>query len=149
MDTVKTRVNWSAVVRDAVERKLEDIQRLESVTVNKSLVERLRESKAKFEQDEQANGWEVGKQWAESAAEYGDLVRLSSLAPALTNDPYVELDPLGVYAAIFPDDGPDRTSSEEFWKEYSGAETAYPTSDWLRGFVAGSAEVFQQVEDDL
>lgn len=80
MDAVGDTVNWSEVVRPAIQAAVADREHRRTRTMD-SAIERLRHSKQKYHWGETEDGYKAGWMWAENEAEYDDLVRISNIKP--------------------------------------------------------------------
>ena len=158
MDRVKEPVNWSAIAAEAFELKLGEIARKQKEKTMDTVIARLRASKIQGASAFQKEGHVIGIGWAKEHAEFDELQRLARLDA----DEFFGSDwgGDGAYAAaevlvfkIAGTDDYDRSAATDFWESLLGddadAETRLASLDFLRGFVEGAVELFEQVEGEL
>lgn len=161
MDAVDDDVNWSALAVVAFEAKLAEIaERRENKTMD-DVVQRYRASRLKAGSEDFAQGSEAGVSWARESAEWSEMDRLGRVgdpdrwlceeAPGASF--LFVIDP-----AMFDGQDPRRwfrrfpTALRDqigmFWLEQAGSEEG-PSTDFVRGFVAGAHGVFSEVRKRL
>jgi hypothetical protein len=118
-----------------------------------TVIERLRSSKAKADAQERVAGHSAGRKWAMEDADYGELVRVVEWSRE-NGDAWDGVEwnaPFGaagwLYAAIEDDGRPLNDDVEAFWE--SVAQSDSPTDEFVRGFVEGVVEVWDEVSDKL
>src|SRR4051812_22715259 len=80
MDAVKETVNWSAVATEAFRAKLVALESRKAVGDMSDVIERLRATKKKHDDEMYQEGREVGGSWAKEEAEAFELKRLADFA---------------------------------------------------------------------
>jgi hypothetical protein len=138
MDEVGGDVNWSEVVRPAIQRAIAIHQQRRSPTMS-TVIERLRASKQEAEQEDIAAGKARGRAWAEHKADYRQLRRVCKLDLSEETDAETALS-----YAIYPDG--DNYFREEALGMPANEE---PTDEFIAGFIEGAQEFFDEVEDEL
>jgi hypothetical protein len=136
MDEVGDNVNWSEVVRPAIQTAVATYEHRKSPNMN-TAIERLRASKLEAQQADTIDGKTDGRKWAESDASYTDLCRISeimegrdfeSLKHAI--DPQGNLDINEIFA-------------------YTWGESFEPSKDYIAAFIEGAQEFFAEVRNKL
>lgn len=129
-------VNWSHVAQEAFSHVLKIEQLKKGDAMKEAGIERLRSSRNKNHEVQEAKGLEFGREWALEKAEYDQLERVAALQePAesweVTRDSLLE--------ALGEDTGfPDDCLEQIF-------DTPEPSTPMLSGFVIGAAEVYEAV----
>ena len=144
----KQEPNWSAIAQDAfrAECRLLSNRRKGAGKMNE-VIERLRKSKENEESDGRVAGHAVGRQWAMSRAEYGELERVAKWHEAERSgevgsyawDLFCHIE--GTPGASRPRD------AAEFWENFT--DEGNPADAFIEGFAQGAAEVFDEVADKL
>jgi hypothetical protein len=161
MDKVGESVNWSLVAVRAFEQELGRIASQKKEKNMSDVISRLRASKNKSNGERFEAGKELGVKWARETAEAEELELLSEhhdamqrenydiFAPSAFNDAY------GMWESLFfhihRDDDGDRQACEEFWDVAVGEENRPHLSngEFLRGFVDGALEVWDEVKNQI
>jgi hypothetical protein len=132
------RVNWSNAAQVAFAREIDRIKWPQEPTME-DVINRLRASKATFEEKQTAEGQKAGRDWAMKNADYGALRTIASLE--LRHQPYwQEFD-----AALGVD--PRGGMEESFW--FDGERLDPPSDEHVEAFVAGAQEVWNEVADKI
>jgi hypothetical protein len=142
MDEVGDRVNWSEVARPALQSALaaEEHRRNANMT---TAIERLRASKQETLQNEQANGKQAGREWAEKYASYDDLRRISKIEFAQGVDAgRIEDEAMGCLTEAL--DWTDDDIAEQL-----GDEGVMVTNEYAAAWIEGVQEFFAEVKDQL
>ena len=162
MDKVKEDVNWSALACQAFQEKLAEIAARKEVKAMADVVERLRASKRKSDNEEYQAGHKEGREWAEGHAEAAELERLKALRDQYEREPTYNWEwffsgegqsqfSVGqtLYFAINPvaEEDRDYSAAGEFWE--SVASTDDPDSEFVRGFADGAIDLWIEVQDQL
>jgi hypothetical protein len=154
MDAAGGEVNWSAVAVRAFEERLAEIASKKQEQTMDDVIQRLRASKMRGDDEAYRQGEEAGRSWAGRYAEAHELKRLADLyeeAQASRRWDWVEGDALGianhVLARMQGERSISRTESEEFWDQCLGER--YPEGSLLEGFVAGASGLWGEVRDRL
>lgn len=142
MDEVGDKVNWSEVARPALRAAVANFEHRKDKTMT-TAIERLRASKAQSAQRDEMEGKEHGREWAESAAAYDDLVRVSEIA---YNAPPEHIDPrYYITKALDPNQNLSPGEAlEHLFGEHEGLSDKY-----LFAWVEGAREFFDEVRDQL
>ncbi len=161
IDSVELRVNWSSVACSAFQQELLRINLMSGKEIDiEQSIERLRASDNERSTYEYANGFHEGKLWAASQATPTELRRLDDSIDE--NNPYwdcgfIYQDGQGYSVAEIwfatiqgmnnQDDLRDMDSREpdDFWDQVCGNTT--PDQDFVKGFVLGAIEFWNQVKD--
>jgi hypothetical protein len=146
MDRVGDR-NWSAAAQRAfeIECQLKEIM----MGTEDSVVARLRASKAKEDEADLEFGRKAGQEWARTAAEYGELRRVAECDywDQLNEDQRAD-----TLACLILDANDardlDQHSVRELW-DHLHDRTDAPDPAWIEGFVAGAAEIWDEVADKI
>jgi hypothetical protein len=144
MDETGESVNWSAVAQRAF-REAISINRIRKDGSDLGpVVERLRASKGRYEERQLTAGKEVGARWAKKEAEYFELRFVADFDPDSRDK---ELDCRTLEWLIDPDGVTDSYSWAEFWETHYGR--GQPSDAFIRGFIEGAAEVYNEIADQL
>lgn len=142
MDEVGDDVNWSEVVRPAIQSAIAIHQQRRSPSMT-TAIERLRASKQEGEKRDIEGGRKDGRQWAEYHASYRALRHVAEI-------PHANIDEAAHWTnlkhALDPDD--DLPDSREFCAQFFGTE-AHVSGEYLNGFIEGAAEFFDEVKDKI
>jgi hypothetical protein len=156
MDKVREPVNWSAIAANAFELKLGEIARKQQEKTVEAVVQRLRASKLQSLSRIEAEGREVGIEWAKKYAEWNELERVAQINSdewfsGPPNAPFCWADYLAFEIQGTNRDELDRSISEDFWYRSLGdsRDKRLDSEEFLGGFVAGAVEVFEEVENKL
>ncbi len=119
----------------------------------KDVINRLKESKQRCEDNDRKNGVEAGKNWAIRVAEWDELSRLNSEYEQLGADfisaIFAEWGGSNFFVkTVSPnDDSIDWNEWEEFWMEWYGRKD--PTAYFVLGFWEGALSVFAEIEHQV
>lgn len=133
-------VNWSEVARPAIVAELTMIEHRRGGTMQ-TAIERLRASKAKSQERDEAAGKENGRKWAEDEAEYEELLRISEIQSGNSPDAYEAL-----RTAVDPDGG---LADDDFNRSLFGDERPNLSDAYVEAFIEGAQEFFEEVKDQL
>src|SRR5262249_7379637 len=86
MDKVQEDLNWSAIACKAFEEKLAEIASRKVSKTMSDVVQRLRTSKMRAEDEQYREGEKEGRHWAEHDAEADELTRLERYRDQLGRD---------------------------------------------------------------
>jgi hypothetical protein len=151
-----TDVNWSAVARDAIERRL-DLEELK-MTGKLTAVERLRASKAERVQSQREDGAAAGLAWMRDHAEYGELEKLRSFVLKHQSDLdfFFNENPENAFCVgeqlvgeIVGSDSMLRETAHEFWTNVCGDKTPWHDANWVYGFVTATVEAYAEIRDSI
>jgi hypothetical protein len=144
MDQLGNRANWSAAAQRAFEQ-IVDRERWKQMTDGlERATERLRQSKAIYEEAEKQRGLKAGGKWALGTAGYGVLEALERTADDGRGG-LCELNASQV-AEISYGYSPPREHVSLWWGEEF---EALPSQAYVDGFVQGAIEVFREVKERL
>ncbi|WP_295543443.1 hypothetical protein [uncultured Thiohalocapsa sp.] len=144
--------NWSKVAAVCFEQRLAELMRQRDKDAMKAAVQRLRASKMKQVNAAQREGFEVGFQWAQHSADYGQLKRLvnhehlDTLFGGGPSEAFSAGERL--VAIVEGEDGPDRQSSNDFWTNLDAAGKQYD-DDFVEGFIDGVNDFYDKVADEI
>jgi hypothetical protein len=161
MDAIKEEVNWSAVASLAFKRKVAEIAKRKGVRAMQSTIERLRESKMKSDESQFQEGFVVGQKWAKNSADAEELERLADFHASCERqswgwEGFFDL-PEGcsafstaervAFRIIGEEQCPGREHASDFWQ--SLWQEGSPPNEFVRGFVEGALDVWDQVKDEI
>jgi hypothetical protein len=122
------------------------------------VIDRLRASKRKFENEQYQAGHEAGQDWAKDEAEAGELICLSNARHQIGtdwDDHFSDNEVRSAYSAselftfiVWPEHDGDRSSADDFW-ERRGFEGDHPVGEYVRGFSDGALSIWDQVSHEL
>jgi hypothetical protein len=144
MDDTGEAVNWSGVAQRAFREAISTHQIRKDRADMEPVIERLRASKERYEERQLAAGKEVGTRWAKTDAEYYALVAVASFDPDTRDG---ELDRDILQWLIGPDGETDPRDWAEFWETHYGR--GKPSDAFIRGFIEGATEVYDEVAEQL
>jgi len=138
MDRIGDGVNWSEVVRPAIQTIVATHEYRRSPNMT-TAIERLRASKLDAEQEDITDGKTAGRRWAEQDASYPELRRVAKLSDNChgIEDLKKAVDPF------------DNQSQREFLEEIFGDADADPSEVYVEAFIDGAQEFFNEVSDKL
>ena len=164
MDAVKEQVNWSALACKAFEEKLAEIaSKNEKITMD-DVIQRLKVSKERMENDEYKEGEKVGRRWASRKGGARELMLLERFLESLDGEPSFGRDEFfsgygssaystaeQLYFAIHPENNRDRDSAKDFWERALGEDDVHKaeSDSFLRGFAEGAEAVWLEVRSQL
>jgi hypothetical protein len=121
----------------------------------KDVIERLRDSKAKYASEEYNQGFACGQEWAKDKAEAIDLMNLFRAFDRAQRDwdnivcGTIRYSPAEtLFFLIKPEHIGDRDESTGFWEAIFGAGES-PGEYGARGFAEGAIQVWIEVEHQL
>ncbi|MBB5536833.1 hypothetical protein [Rhizobium giardinii] len=116
-----------------------------------TVIERLRASRMKVEEEQRPEWVKDGREWAMETAEYDELERVAELAGQLDREPrlYPDAETLlkALYEAIYQD--PDGYSMPELAELLTGDATRWPSRDQLCWVIEGAQQVWNEVSDKI
>src|SRR5205085_633707 len=137
-------VNWSAVAQRAFREAISTHSVRKDHSDMENVIERLRASKERFEDRQLEAGKEVGRKWATSEAEYHELKAVGDFdADSWPHE--VQQDTLG--RLIDPDGETSPEEWAEFWDTHYGR--GKPSSAFIRGFIDGATEIYDEIAEQL
>jgi hypothetical protein len=149
MDEVGEAVNWSAIAQRAFREAVSIHTLRKDPSDMKEVVERLRASKVRVQEEAFQSGQDYGRTWAKTNAEFDELQRIAEseqseeFQRAIDNDDGVET----LQRLIDPQEEMDRSDWESFWERHANVQP--PSEVFARGFVDGAAEVYNEIADQL
>jgi hypothetical protein len=160
MDKVKEPVNWSAVACRAFEDKLGEIAAKKEKKTMSDVADRLRASMREDEGEQYQDGFQAGKEWAESTATARHLKRLEAFKKEIDRsglrwetwfdgndrDAFCPGEKL---ADIIEGGDLGRNGMHEFWVNDLGDDKMITEAAWLRGFCEGALDVWEAVQNEL
>jgi hypothetical protein len=159
MGACKETINWSSVAFHAFEAKSTEITKQRGARNMKEVVMRLRASKRQSETVQYNEGFEAGKTWGMHRAEADELERLADLRDRNVTNWDVLFDQYDsnafsvaehmAFAILGEDDEPGRAEARDFWDAAIGEPIEKLAPAFVRGFVEGALEVWDEVADDL
>lgn len=144
MDETGEAVNWSAVAQRAFREAISTHHIRKDHSNMENVVERLRVSKERFEARQLEAGKEVGRKWAKTDAEYFELAAVARFDPDAWND---DIGRDTLEGLIDPDGETHSDEWAEFWETHYGRGT--PSDAFVRGFIEGAREVYDEIADRL
>jgi len=121
------------------------------------VVNRLRASKRKFENEQYQDGHAAGQSWAKEEAEAGELIRLEELHRHVDLAYFLYTDQDCKYSAaellvfhVWPEYQGDRHAAGTFWERLGHqGQMDGPQDDFVRGFVDGAVSVWNDVRNQI
>jgi hypothetical protein len=163
MDTVDEPVNWSAIACQAFEEKLAEITKRKGAKDMRAAIQRLKVSKRKLEAKGHQVGFKAGETWAMSRAEADELQRLAQFYEACERDSsgwvgffnmsenssaYSPSERIAIAIGGEEYDG-NRGFAQDFWKEVD-LDLRDPAANlFVRSFVEGAMELWNQIKDEI
>jgi hypothetical protein len=149
IDKVREDVNWSSIACRAFEQKLGEIASRKERKTMVDVIQRLRASKQRYENEFFREGARIGAKWAKEQAEVRELRNLDRFYQSHRKESF-NADILA--AAIRPESERGIGARDHFWRAV-GADTAivreYENGDWLSGFAEGVLNVWDDVKDKI
>ena len=141
MDSIES-VNWSSVASDAFRRVVQ--QQKQWGSTMSDAVNRMRASKERFEKDMQERGEADGRQWVLEAAEY-------ETAKSVAEFEFRDFDRGELRSAVEDEiDGDwDAFLAEVVGDDADRQERLFGNGAYVRGFVDGVKEAFEEIERQL
>lgn len=162
MDAVTEPVNWSSVAARAFEEKLAEIASRKQEKNMSDVMQRLRASKLRGQDERTKAGHTAGVAWARSSAEVSQLESLSAFLERLDGEPsgrdeffsdYYGSSAFSTAERLFKKievneyEKNDRGAAAAFWKDVAGEEKL--DDAFLRGFAEGVESFWVEVRDQL
>jgi hypothetical protein len=139
--------NWSAAAQRAFELECHLVEVL--MDTDDSVVARLRASKAKEGEREQADGREAGQEWARTAAEWRELGRVATYVHwGVTQEEDYPTTLVQLIMGVGDRREIDAGDERDLWRQLHDREEE-PDPAWVEGFVEGAAEVWNEVADKV
>ena len=158
MDEVKESVNWSAHACRAFEAKLAELAARKANKVMIDVVERLRASMRKQNEQSFNEGYKLGQTWAKEIAEVQELQRLQfhkdtkAKSKGEWENWFSTQDQLWIEVVkiIEGDENFRAGGALAFWKPLVGeTSTLLNDGDFLRGFAEGAIDLWVKVQEQL
>jgi hypothetical protein len=156
IEAVDQDINWSAVAARAFQDKLAEIAAKKVRKEMSDVIQRLRASKRRAEDEESQQGYEDGRQWAEDRAEAEQLERLDDLVRGSDWDRFFDGDSAYSWGdhlvwVMDADEHGGRYRTKEFWETVAGDNDYKLSSNeaYIRGFADGALSVWDAVKDKL
>jgi hypothetical protein len=146
MATVREDISWSALACQSFENKLAEIAASKEKNMVE-VIERIRKSKAAFENVSLREGGKLGQRWATKYAEYNEFGWLEGLP-----DKVPELVKNWNFAEFAHNLDPAGSTVYKVQREFDVAEQDLGQIDFsafVRGFVQGALGVWNAVKDKL
>jgi hypothetical protein len=164
MDAVTLGINWSAVACEAFRSKLLELAARKEAKTKDEVISRLRAAAKLENSDFYQAGYQAGESWVNSAATPRELHALQGLANVkddylglygeLTHqagcgriDNYAD----GLWKLMHPQKKLDKDAVRAYWERVlgEGGKEAIMDLHFLRGFLKGALEVWEQVHEQL
>jgi hypothetical protein len=161
MSAVKEAVNWSAVARDAFEKKLDQFATARKEQSMSDIVDRLRASKRKIEAESVPEGFECGRSWATNKADYKQLSNLAQWRDKVEKSGTIEqwiefmqrkgLAPSDPLAKVIEGDKElDQKTIKRFWDSaFDGSAEQRHDKVFVAGFAKGALSVWDSVKHQI
>jgi hypothetical protein len=160
MDAATEQINWSAVACRAFEQRLAEIAASKEKKTMNDVIQRLRASLGRADDQTYKAGEKAGRIWAKGRAEVEELRNLEryrnrcghewdSLFVEETNCAYSRAELL--FFEIHPKENGDRSACHHFWQPITDDDetTDIDQSAFLKGFAEGALDVWHEVKDKL
>jgi hypothetical protein len=138
MDALGDRINWSEAAQLAFDREIANAtprgKDMEAV------IERLRVSKADYQQSEKERGKKEGHDWACRHATYGDLRKVSGCRMDRSENFAQQID-----EAL----GNNPGEGTSFWLNEKSGRIEYPSDEYAYAFWDAADDVFDEVDAKL
>ncbi|QKC83964.1 hypothetical protein [Mesorhizobium sp. NZP2077] len=144
MDTRPTD-NWSGIAQRAFEMQINST--LKGGSDMTAVIERLRASKEKIEEQQRPEWTKDGREWASERAQYDELARYGEIDVDQYDEPNELLRAMCV--AYYDELDIDGMQIAEMCEMLTGSEDKRPTLNQLIWFVEGAQEVWEQVKDEV
>ena len=150
--------NWSRVAALAFEKRLAELFQTSTIADMDATIQRLRVSRNDFQETVNAEGYQAGRRWAESAASFDQLKRLGEFTDQLDAEPSSswgdffsggDVPSFSVsecLACYIHGQAPDRDLAREFWKSALG-RACPPEPEYFHAFAEGATEIYHAVAD--
>jgi hypothetical protein len=158
MDEVAGQVNWSAVAARAFEEKLSEIASRKEKKTMSDVIQRLRASKRRAEDQAYRSGEADGRNWASSRAEVPELQALEGLRDSRGGDwdGWVEDNDSSDFSAaerlvfVLQPESQNRTTASEFWRAILDRNTELANDpSYVKGFIEGALGIWDRVKEEL
>lgn len=144
MDAAGDAINWSEIARPAFQEALARFEHRKEQSLQ-TAIERLRASKEKHQTGEQDQGKTHGREWVLHRAEYSELVAVSQVDLDAYDD---EDDGETLIRALWQALDPEESENLRDWRiALFGEGLVLP--EYVRGFVEGAQEAFEEIKDKL
>lgn len=144
MDEAGDAANWSAIAQRAFREAVAAENLRRNPTDMTALIERLRESKKRYEGRSYDHGKECGREWATLEAEYDELKRVAGFVRERYINPIVTV----LQSLIDPNQEKDQGDWDLFWGERTNSKEQ-PEDAFALGFIEGASDVFNEIVDKL
>jgi hypothetical protein len=155
MDQVeKHQPNWSALAQQVFRVECERlVNRKAEAGKMQAAIERLRESKKRYESKETQAGTAAGRQWALERAEYGELERLEAYEELARLESMRRADERWraadlVARQVMGDEWTDARDSGRFWELITDSDEL-PSDEFADAFAAAAVDVFAELQRKL
>jgi hypothetical protein len=132
-------VNWSEVAQVAFEREV-SARTFKGGNMTE-VIERIRASKAQFEQLQASQGRRHGAEWAQLYADYDELRRIAKLRLIEHGEAFAYQFDLAL--------GNDPREDGSFWIDEDTGRIEYPSDAYVEAYVEGVMSVWNEVEGHL
>jgi hypothetical protein len=168
MDAVKEPVNWSAVATEAFRAKLLELESRKAVGTMDEVIQRLRASKKRRNDELYQEGKQAGEAWAKETAEAEELENLAGfvdrqveynswenyLRAAADGEAFRNSSSIGraIYGVIRPIEDYDWHNSFNFWEETlgdGGPKIIEQPVSFALGFIDGAFAIWMAVRNKL
>ena len=174
MDNVEESVNWSAVATQAFEQKLGELAAQKKEKSLTDVIQRLRVSKSKYDEEFYRAGSDAGSKWAKDDATWVELRELGEsfshsrwedwVARVTKGDSVAareaEVVAHALAVAIYGNEGAEHFDqhvfsgtpfAEWFWEErvIGPDEPRWRNLDFLQGFAEGAARIYAEIRDKV
>lgn len=142
------RGKWSAIAQRAFELELQS-KNIGDGSMD-AVIERLRASKEKTEEETRPHWKALGRQWAQQQAEYDELERVGSIDPDIYDDGGDEAAHglLTEIVAKVHDDDIGRHETQSFIEEQTGEHKHPSYAQWCF-WLEGAQDVWEEVKDQI
>lgn len=142
MAEVGDALNWSDIARPAFEAAIATFNHQRGRNME-TVIERLRASKAQYTHHAEGHGKAAGRQWGSDKASFFELRAISELDLGVLTDNLERIE-----GAIVRALDPENTYGSDAAEIIFG-DRAWPTKEWLLGWIEGAQELFEEVKDQL
>jgi hypothetical protein len=153
MDAAGRGVNWSAVAARAFEVELAEIASKKKEKTMNDVVQRLRASKYRGNNERFKAGEKVGQKWAKEDADADELERLDErdFSQVFDSEKSWSMAWLRLYKILHPEHSKEPDRADDFWKKQLGRYHDSVTMDqmFMKGFIKGALDVWHEVKEKL
>ncbi|MGE0358925.1 MAG: hypothetical protein AB7P08_18620 [Burkholderiales bacterium] len=150
MDAAEVREpkpNWSALAQEAFSLECARAEnRRKGAGKMNAMVDRLRKSKERADNEDQVRGHAAGRVWAQGKAEFDELLRLKA-AYGEDTGAVDDFFPKHVLEVILGAGAESWDDVAKWWNDNADEESA--STMFAVGFVEGAIEAFEEVEEQL